>query len=375
VEGKILLKLSILIYSLASGGAEKQVSVLLKELSNKYKIQLVLMNDTIFYDVPENVEIKFLEKSEPNENGILKFLKLPILGWKYKRLIKNCDVSISFMNRPNYINIFAKVFGSKVKTIVSERAMPSLQHNKGIQGKINKLLIKLLYPLSDMVISNSKGNGLDLKNNFGIKNIKVIYNFVEKVKCKKIYQGEFIFISVGRMDEGKNHKLLIESFYKANLNAKLWLIGDGPLRKNLEKMVKNLKLENKVIFWGRQKNVYEFLSKANCFVFGSNYEGFPNVLLEALLCGLPVISTDCKSGPREILTPDTDILKQTDDIEIAEYGILTKVGSVESMKKAMRLMCKNKELRYNFAKKSQNRVKEFEVEKIIKEWERVINGK
>jgi len=77
-------KIAILIYSLASGGAERQVSILLKELREEFNITLVLMNGTIFYEVPKEVKIIFLEKSKANENGFIKLLKLPILGWKYK---------------------------------------------------------------------------------------------------------------------------------------------------------------------------------------------------------------------------------------------------------------------------------------------------
>jgi N-acetylgalactosamine-N,N'-diacetylbacillosaminyl-diphospho-undecaprenol 4-alpha-N-acetylgalactosaminyltransferase len=330
------------------------------------------MNDTIFYDVPKNIKIKYLEKSNPSESGIIKLLKLPLLGFKYKKFIKNSDVSISFMNRPNYINVFAKLFGSRVKTIISERAMPSLQHQNGIQGKINKFLIKTMYKKADIIVANSKGNKFDLKNNFNISNIETIYNFIEHKKCEKFINNEFIFISIGRFDNGKNHKVLIKAFYKANLDAKLYLIGDGYLRDELEELVKELNLEKKVIFLGRQKDVFKYLQKASCFVFSSDYEGFPNVLLEALLCNLPIISTDCKSGPREILAPNTPITKETDSIEIAEYGILTKVESEKYLGEAMKLIYKDDNLRYNFIQKAQNRIKEFEVKKIIKKWEEVI---
>ena len=363
-------KLTILIYSLASGGAERVVSILLKELSQKHEIELVLMRDVIFYDIPKNVRVTFLENSNPNENSIFKLLKLPFLAYKYSKI--KSDISISFMNRPNYINILSNLF-KKSKTVISERAMPSLQHKNGIQGRINKFLITYLYPKADIVIANSKGNSIDLQNNFNVKNVKTIYNFIEEIDCKKQKHDKFIFITIGRMDEGKNHKLLIDALSGLDIEAELWLVGDGYLREGLENRVRDLGLSSKVKFLGRQKDVYKFLNQADCFVFGSNYEGFPNVLLEALACNLPIISTDCKSGPREILAPNSDILNQTDDIEIAEYGILTKVGSVESMTKAMRLMYEDEKLRYNLKTKSKNRLKEFEVKKIIKIWEKIID--
>ena len=132
-------RLSILIYSLANGGAERVVSILLNDLKDIYDINLFLMCDNIFYCVPDNVKITFLEKSSVDENGIKKLLKLPFLSYRYKKLNKS-DVSLSFMNRPNYINIISKILGMKGKVVISERSMPSLQHKSGMQGKINKVL-------------------------------------------------------------------------------------------------------------------------------------------------------------------------------------------------------------------------------------------
>jgi len=372
-EGE-MKKLTILIYSLASGGAERVVSILLKELSQKYEIELVLMRDIIFYDIPKNIKITFLENSNPTENGIFKLLKLPFLAYKYSKI--KSDISISFMNRPNYINVLSNLF-KKSKTIISERIAPSQEYkNNTLKDKISKYLIKTLYKKADVIVPNSKYIAYELEKIFNVSTnkIKVIYNPVFKPQTLNLkpQTSKFIFIHIGRMEEQKNHNLLIKSFKKTNLNAELWLIGDGYLREDLEKRVKDLGLRDKIKFLGRQKDVYKFLKKADCFVFSSDYEGFPNVLLEALSCNLPIISTDCKSGPREILAPNSDILKQTDDIEIAEYGILTKVGSIDSMKKAMKLIYENKELRYNFKNKAQNRLKEFEIDKIMKEWERII---
>ena len=359
------MKISVLIYSLASGGAERIVSILVKELSQKYEIELVLMNDTVFYDIPSNVKITFLENSNPNENGIMKLLKLPFLAYKYSKI--KSDISLSFMNRPNYINILSNLF-KKSKTIISERAMPSLQHKNGLTGVINKLLIKSLYNKSDLVVANSKGNKHDLEKYFNIKNVKTIYNFITLKECEHLENNKFIFVTIGRLDKGKNHKLLIEAFNELDINAELWIIGDGYLRNELEKIAnKNVK------FLGKQKDVYKFLAKADCFVFSSNHEGFPNVLLEALNCELPIISTDCKSGPREILAPNSDFLKQTDSIEIAEYGILVKVGDKECFKQAMLKMYEDNELRYNFKHKTKNRINDFSIKKIINEWERIIN--
>jgi N-acetylgalactosamine-N,N'-diacetylbacillosaminyl-diphospho-undecaprenol 4-alpha-N-acetylgalactosaminyltransferase len=348
-------------------------------LHNKYNITLVLMNDTIFYEIPENVELVFLEKSKPDESGIKKLLKLPYLGWKYKNFLKKekIDISLSLMTRPNYINIFAKLFGSGAKTIISERSNFSMQYGyKNLQSFINKMLVGL-YNYADLIVANAKGNKQDLIENFHIKTpVITIYNALDmedidrkKEESIEIEKKRFTFVTIGRMDVGKNHILLIESVKE--IDADLWIIGDGELRGFLEKKVLEYNLQDRVLFLGRQSNPYRFLNRADCFVFGSNHEGFPNVLLEALACELPVISTDCLSGPREILAPNTEY-KNIKDIEIAEYGILVPVNNEEKLAKAMKLIYEDNELRYNFRNKAKNRAKEFEVKRIIKEWEKII---
>ena len=373
-EGK--MNLTILIYSLASGGAERVVSILLKELSTSYNITLVLMNDTIFYEIPESVKIVFLGNSNPYENGLIKLLKLPIYALKYKKVLKDSDISLSFMNRPNYINVFSKLFGNKSKIIISERIAPSKEYpSNNFKDRISKILIKFLYPKANLVVPNAKGIENDLIKYFKLKeNIKVVHNPIDILRVLDNQRQDtnfqfdnFSFITIGRFQEQKNHKLLINAI--KDIDSNLYIIGDGELRNKLEKQIFDLGLQNKVFLLGRQTNPYKYLAKADCFVFGSNYEGFPNVLLEALACSLPVISTDCKSGPREILSPSSDIETQLKkDIEKVEYGLLTTVNDVASMTKAMNLIIEDKNLRDNYKCKALTRAKDFDKDKIIKEW-------
>lgn len=363
-------KLSILIYSLASGGAERIMSLLLFKLQEKYDITLFLMNNTIFYNIPKNLKIVYLENSNSRERGLNKLLKLPLLSLKYKKL-NRADISLSFMNRPNYINILAKIIGMKSKVVVSERSMPSLQHKYGIQGFINRFLIKFLYPKADTVLCNSMGNNHDLIDNFNIKDVKTIHNPIdieninELVKIPIEYRDEkFTFITVGRLDSGKNHKILIEAMQ--DIDAKLYIIGDGELRNTLEKQIENLNLKDKVILLGIQPNPYQYLVKSDCFLFSSLNEGFPNVLLESLVCGVPIISTDCKSGPREILAPKSDVTFQLkDDFELAEYGILIPINNKISLIKVMNMIIRNEKLRNEYKDKSLSRAYDFKLDVII----------
>ncbi len=370
-------KLSILINDLDSGGAERVVSILLDMLSKKYNITLFVLHNIIFYDIPKDIKVVIVGNSKLSDNGIIKLLKLPYLAYRYKKINRNSPCSISFLSRSNYINILAKLFGMKGKVVVGERAMPSLQYNQGMQGKINKFLIKTLYPKSNLVFANSKGNALDLEKNFYIKDVKVINNLFDIKKIIELSKEEaklrdgFNFITIGRLDEGKNHKLLIQAMQ--NIDANLYIIGDGVLRDRLTKQIVDLDLTHKIFLLGKKKNPYKYLSKADCFVFASNREGFPNVLVEALACGLAVISTDCQSGPREILAPDSDISFQLyKRVELANFGILTPINRVDRMLEAMNIIKNSAKLLDSYKNKSVQRAMEFDKDRIIDDFVEMI---
>lgn len=371
-------KIVIVINSLESGGAERVVSNLLNSWVDKYDCYLILIHNKVFYDLDEKIKILHLNEVD-TKSGIRKFFALPILSYKLSKIIKEhkFDKIISFLTRANYINVLSNIF-VKHTSIISERAMPSLQYQFGLSSKINKYLIKQIYPRATLCLTNSQGNMLDLKNNFGVSNLDWIPNPFDLDKIEKlsmenvrIRKEKFTFVTVGRLDNGKNHKLIIDAI--KNLDAELWIIGDGVLKENLIEYIKDLKIENKVFLLGKQTNPFSYLSKADCFVFSSNHEGFPNVLVEALSCGLPVISTDCKSGPREILAPNSNIeIQLTDELELSEYGILVPIQNINKLKESMNLIIEKDDLRKKYSNKSKARAEEFSLEKIIKKFEKVV---
>jgi len=378
--------LSILIYSLAGGGAERVVSILSHELKEKYNITLVLMRNKVDYDIPKEIKIHFLENSNPNENGIKKLLKLPLLGLKYKKFCQDnsINISLAFMNRPSYVAIFSKMFGNRAKNIISERTTPSMMYGHDtLLSKMSKVLIKKLYPKADFIIANAEGNRLDLIDNFSIDEDKIItisnlfdLEKIEKLSNEpvdKIVFNKFTFITVGRLDKGKNHKLMIDAFSKLeNSSTQLIILGEGIEREALEEQIRTLYLTNRVFLLGFDSNPYKYFSKSNVFLFTSLYEGFPNVLVEALSCGLPVISTDCKSGPREILAPHTDISFQLKEgVEITDYGFLVPINSDIALIKAMNELCQNKKNYDNVAKQ---RATFFEKSKIVNDFIDILEG-
>lgn len=381
-------KIAILIYSLSGGGAEKVVSILLKSLEEHFDVTLVLMNQSIVYPMPDNQKVFYLENSNPMENALYKFAKLPILAFKYKRFcIKNdIQLTLSFTNRPNYIALFSKIFGNKSNLIICERSTPSKVYaDNTFASLVNKWLIKLLYPHADKIITNSLGGKNDLINEFGIQNdlITTINNPVDMDQIQEKKQQPFVikkeiftFITIGRLNEGKNHEMIINAF--ANLpdfNTQLLILGEGHLYDYLQNLITKLGLGNRVFLFGFVQNPYQYLTQADCFVFGSHYEGFPNVLIEALACGLPIISTDCKSGPREILAPGTSLeVELKNKIEIAEYGILYPVDDQTQLTLAMQQLLNNATLMTNYRQKATIRAQDFSKEKITLQFIKEIEG-
>jgi len=362
-------RLGIFLYSMGAGGAERVVSILLPELARRYDVTLILMNETLFYPVPEGVEIVWLERSRSDEAGWKKLVKLPLLGWRLKRL---CDVRRigtlwCLMNRPNYIGVLARMAGWRGRLILGERGTPSLQYaGGGLQARANRRLIRTLYLRADRVTANSHGARIDLQERFGVPAAKlsVLYNpfdpavVAERCAPEPKEEGTFVFVTVGRLDEGKNHRLLIEAFAKIRRDRmRLWIVGDGPLRGALETLAEE-EAGDAVRFFGT-RDPFPLLAAADLFVFASRREGLPNVLIEALACGLPVISTDCRSGPREILAGETDYSRPTRGFRVVSHGILVEEENPDAMAAAMKEGYNNADLRRSLREKAKERARFF----------------
>jgi N-acetylgalactosamine-N,N'-diacetylbacillosaminyl-diphospho-undecaprenol 4-alpha-N-acetylgalactosaminyltransferase len=356
------------------------VSLLLEHLRSDFEIHLGLYTNIIDYSIPP--EIKILDLKQPlQQNKLTRFLKMPYQSYKvYKYCTDNhINISVAFLYRPCYINALMKsIWGYKGKVIMCERTHQTTmqQSHSAIYRMFSKFMVMFSYKRADLVLANSYAMQTDLIENFKIKTpVRVIYNPIDLEFIRThtdenppfvFEKGIFYFINVGGFRKGKNHLLLLQAFFiLKNLPSKLLIVGGGVMEEELKQKVSDFGMNNKVVFCGWDNNPFKYVSRSNCFVLSSDVEGFPNVLIEALACGKAVISTDCSSGPRELLAPSTDLHHRAiNSYEIGEYGILTPVNDVVALAAAMKKMYEDAGLRKQFEEKAKERAQQFDVDEI-----------
>ncbi|MFZ4058237.1 MAG: glycosyltransferase, partial [Ferruginibacter sp.] len=354
-------KLAIVINSLQRGGTEKIVSLIINRFHEDYEIHLVMLNATIEFDLPfDKINVKIIDNSDVFAKSRVKdILKLPLLAFRLKKYLETNNIKLcySFLSRPNFISGILKILGWKGTTIISERGhTSSIYLPNSISGKSGRFLVRRLYKKADLITSNSYGMEEDLRINFNLKNKSlVIYNPIniheqEEMANKPTeemgYNEMFTFVVVGRLHEVKNHKLIFEATKLIkDRKFQILLLGKGELDKQLKQTVQQMGIAHKVKFLGFKQNVYSYMQRSHCFIMSSNSEGFPNALLEALASGVPSISTDCPTGPRELLTGLFESSKICTGVELGKYGILTPVNDAKNLAEAMVMMMDNDQLR------------------------------
>jgi len=381
-------KISILILSLAGGGGEREAAILTNYFHKKYTTKLVLFNDTIKYDLDDGVSINMIDNMVLYKRTPLNFIKLPLLAYRYAKFCKKNEIetSLSFLPRPNWVAVLSKWFGNKARIVLCEVSTPSQKYNKkNIGGRISLTLMRWLYPKGDLVIANSKGTALELKELFKVKNVDCIYNPVELDIAKKkmeetpkteLQYDQFTFIKVARFQYPKDFTTLISAFANMrNKQCQLVLLGIGEDRDAAISLSKELNVYDRVKFVGFDRNPFAYLARSHCFVFSSLYEGFPNSMQEALACGLPVISTDCTNGPREMLAPKEKLksnLFEKNEIFVGEAGILVPLKNSEALQNAMDLIVEDKQLYNKLRNNTPQIVSKFALDTIVQSFEQHI---
>lgn len=322
-------KITILLPDMREGGAERMRLVLAKQWSSQYDIEFLLLikRGELLELIPENIQVTALNVTR------YRYL-LPSLV-RYIRQ-KKPDVILAAMWPLTVIAPLAtKLSLQKTICVISEHGILSAQYKD--YGRLHDVELRasmaLSCRLSDKVIAVSKGVAKDIAklSSLPLDSIDVIYNPASKIpqnnsQFDNPFEGKegVSIIAVGRYKKVKNHILLIEAFalLRKKIKATLYLVGDGEFREEYEALIELLDLQEDVVLTGFISDPSAYYSHADLFVLSSNYEGFGNVIVEAMDVGTPVVATDCESGPREVL-------------EDGKYGILVPVGDVTALAHAM----------------------------------------
>ena len=299
-DNKNLKKICLIISSLRHGGSERVMSELANFWCEKKNVEInliLLTRQEKFYNIDPRINLIEPHRSY-KKNIISKILyKLWIIKFIRKKCIEIEPHSIlSFNERYNNI-VLLSLLGTKLRIFVSDRNNPYMDI-----GRIHNFLRNKLYFFATSIIAQTETAKKVLKINTKNNNIIVIPNPLRKIKEIKNNKTKKIILNVGRNVPQKNQLELLEIFSKCDYKDwKLKVFGNGPLHKELIQKVRDLNLEENVQILEFSKDIDLHYSQASIFAFSSLYEGFPNALVEAMAHGIPCVSYDCPTGPRDII--------------------------------------------------------------------------
>ena len=303
-----MYKLAIFAPSIEDGGVEKNLFNVTNFLSKNIKdLCLITYDQNKKKKFKKNIKI-FSSKIKNKKKISRRFKYFMCLMILLKFLIKNKKnnpIILTFQANV-YCIILSKIFNVKVIS----------RSNTSIKGWSKNFITlgiyKIAYSIADEVIVNSKFLKKEFKSIFNV-DAKIIYNPLDKERILELYNKKFNFsffkkttvnfINIGRLTEQKDQKTLIKALnlIKNKINFKLLIIGSGNLNKSLKDLIKENKLSNQIKIINFTDNPFKYLKKVDIFLLTSLFEGLPNVLLEAGYFRKFIISSDCPTGPREIL--------------------------------------------------------------------------
>jgi len=366
-------RIAFLIPNLYGGGIERVIIALLQGFIVKgFSVDLLLINEGMGIskkEIPSECRIINLRA----RRALTALLPLQ----KYLKQEKP-DILITAATQVNAMALLTKViFRLSIPIIVTEHStfFAALPHSKRlITSRFLPFFMRWLYPRSSFVVGVSKGVIEDLKKILGdaFPRLRVIYNPILDqelpAKAEEPLDHPWFFpsalpviLGVGRLTKQKDFPTLIRAFslVREKHPSRLVILGEGEDRPKLEALAEELGLKEDVWMPGFVANPYKYMKRASVFVLSSLWEGLPTVLVEAIACGCPVVSTDCPSGPREIL-------------EDGQWGKLVPIGDIEALADAIFEVLAGRDFAQILSQKEQERAREFTKEKAIDEYTKLV---
>lgn len=357
------MKILIVVNNLAGGGAEKVAVDLANYFNSKNDVAILTLSDKPdkFIIDPsikrEKINLK-LESKNYLSALITNFSRI----YKLRKAILNNspDIVISFMNRTN-IRVLLSLLFTNINVIITEHNYPRL-------NKMNifwEFLRKITYKRAKYLVSVSKGISECFKY-LPSSRCKVIYNPVE-VKFNKEKVGHFDFsknniTAMGRLVHVKGFDLLIKAFAEIAKEYPGWnlnIIGNGSDYTKLEKLINDNDIASQVHLLGFQSEPHQIIKDSDIFVLSSRNEGFGNVIIEAMMCGTPVVATNCPVGPKEIIVDN-------------ETGILVENENVDSIKSGLEKLIVDEKLRTIISQKATDNLYKFSSDLAFEKWNQLI---
>lgn len=373
---KIKKSFSIVFFlpSLEPGGTERNVVNLINNIDRKKHILSLVLGKAEGDFIKEiNRDIPIINLGASSSLGL--FFKLV----KYFRKEK-IDIFVSAFPRINIICISAIIFSRvKTKIVATEHSLFSFlpiiaktRWRRIFARFFLPAIGKIIYPQADLIVCVSKGIAEDFVKTVGCKEkVKIIYNPVINDKIYELAEERIshswfsdfeipIIVAVGRLVECKDYPTLFRAFslIAKKQNVRFVILGKGPEEYRLKQLADKLGLSENIAFLGFQENPYKYMKRASVFVLSSLQEGFGNVIVEAMACGTPVVSTNCPVGPGEI-------------IENMKNGILVPVNDEKSLASSILKVLENPSLAKKFSIEGLARAEYFSVKKSVEEYEKV----
>jgi GalNAc-alpha-(1->4)-GalNAc-alpha-(1->3)-diNAcBac-PP-undecaprenol alpha-1,4-N-acetyl-D-galactosaminyltransferase len=361
------MKLTLVSSSLNVGGAERVMSIMANYWAAQgWQITILTFDDggsPPFYDLDRRIDLQPL--GIRSQDGFKFSVSSVLYNLRRIQVLKQAivasqpDLVISCVNTTNILTLLA-CRGLKLKTIVSEHVHPTF----GQLNKATQLLQNLTYQWADLVTVQTHAAlsffPIDRYRTFVIPN-PVVLPTSEPIQSQ-LYTDDRHLLAIGKLIPQKGFDLAIKAFAQVAQQYSEWtltILGEGEMRSELEKLCMELDLEDRVFMPGIVKNIDAHLREADIFILPSRFEGFPITLCEAMACGVPVIASNCLSGPREIIHNGTD-------------GMLVAPESVSALVTGLKQLMSDPGKRQYFSHHAPKVLDRFGVEPVMTIWQRAI---
>ncbi|GGD10024.1 glycosyltransferase family 4 protein [Hyunsoonleella pacifica] len=353
-------KISFVIGALTAGGAERVITNLSNQLIEKYEVHIISLikkESEPFYKLNSNIKLFTCTEQYKPSSSIIQGIKL---NYSLYKTISNylkkekIDLFIGFITSANVLAILAAK-KNNIPCIISERNYPK-KSTTPLQWRI---LRKLLYKKAEFLVVQTDEMKKQFESIINKNKIVILKNPIapELTNARDTSQKkENLILNVGSLSNQKAQDVLIKAFANINHNNwKLIIVGKGEKQKEYEELIKSLKLDDKINLLGQTKDIAHYYNKSRIFAFTSIFEGSPNALIEAMHFGLPCVSTDCPTGPSELITD-------------GHSGFLIPIGDQKQLEDRLSELISDEKLREKFSVNAVESVKFLEAEPVTMEW-------